>query len=249
MTYYQNKITGMIIPVALTPSSGFDTQTLNAAEMENKGFELEADYTIFNKGDFDIGMFVNWATNKNEVLDLKGTETINLTSGASVSSRAVVGQPLGVLFGTSSQMDANGNLILDEKGFPQLTDRAVVLGDPNPDWRGGLGFRLSWKGLFANALIEHSQGGEFSPRTLWVLRRFGTTQETANRVTLTQDLVNFDNEVIPAGTTVRGNIEDFGGGPVLLDELGIDTVSAVVLVIIKPIISPFLMPLLLDLES
>lgn len=67
-------------------------------------------------------------------------------------------------------------------------------------------------------LLEHSQGGEFSPRTLWVLRRFGTTMETANRVTLTQDLVNFDGDVIPAGTTVRGNIENFGGGDVLLDE-------------------------------
>jgi hypothetical protein len=41
---------------------------------------------------------------------------------------------------------------------------------------------------------------------------------TANRETLTQDLVNFAGNTIPAGTTVRGNIEDFGAGPVLLDE-------------------------------
>jgi TonB-linked SusC/RagA family outer membrane protein len=218
LTYYQNKITGMIIDVALTPSSGFDTQTLNAAEMENKGFELETDYTIYNKGDFNIGMFANWAINRNKVLDLRGTETINLTSGASVSSRAIVGEPLGVLFGTSSKMDERGNFILNEDGFPQLTDRPVVLGDPNPDWRGGLGFRVQWKGLFANALIEHSQGGDFSPRTLWVLRRFGTTEETANRVTIDQDLVNYGGKTIAAGTTVRGNVHDFGGGPVLLDE-------------------------------
>ena len=218
MTYYQNKITGMIIPVDLTPSSGYDTQILNAAEMENRGFELEADYDIINKNGFNFGMFLNWATNENQVLDLEGTETINLTAGASVSSRAIVGQPLGVLFGTGSQTDANGNFILDENGFPQLTPNPIVLGDPNPDWRGGLGFRFSYKGIFANALIEHSQGGDFSPRTLWVLRRFGTTEETANRLTLTQDLKNFAGDVVEAGTTVRGNVEDFGGGPVLLDE-------------------------------
>lgn len=218
ITYYQNKITGMIIPVSLTPSSGFDTQTLNAAEMENKGFEVEANYEIYKKGDFEISSYLNWGLNRNEVLDLRGTETINLTAGASVSSRAIVGEPLGVLFGTSSQMDAAGNLILNEDGFPQLTDRPVVLGDPNPDWRGGLGINLRWKNLFANALIEHSQGGEFSPRTLWVLRRFGTTNETANRITLSQDLVNYAGNTIAAGTTVRGNIEDFGAGPVLLDE-------------------------------
>ncbi len=218
MTYYQNKITGMIIRVDLSPSSGFDTQTLNAAEMENKGFELEADYSIYKKGDFDIGAFVNWGTNRNKVLDLRGTETINLTPGASVSSRAIVGEPLGILYGTSSQTDAAGNFILNEDGFPQLTARPVPLGDPNPDWRGGLGLRVKWKGLFANALIEHSQGGVFSPRTLWVLRRFGTTNETANRMTLSQDLVNYAGNTIPAGTTVRGNVENFGGGDVLLDE-------------------------------
>ena len=218
LTYYQNKITGMIIPVDLSPSSGYDTQVLNAAEMENRGFELEADYDIYNKNGVVFGAFLNWATNRNEVLDLEGTETINLTAGASVSSRAIVGHPLGVLFGTSSQMDDNGNLILDENGFPQLTPSPVVLGDPNPDWRGGLGLRFNYKGLFANMLIEHSQGGDFSPRTLWVLRRFGTTEETANRVTLDQDLKNFAGDVVPAGTTTRGNIEDFGGGPVLLDE-------------------------------
>jgi len=218
LTYYQNEISGLIIDVALTPSSGFSTQTLNAAEMENKGFEVEADYSIYNQGDFNIGMFLNWGTNENTVLDLRGTETINLTPGASVSSRAIVGQPLGILFGTSSQMDEAGNLILDDNGFPQLTNRPVPLGDPNPDWRGSLGLRVKWKGLFANALIEHSQGGVFSPRTLWVLRRFGTTNETANRITLTQDLVNFGGDIIPSGTTVRGNVENFGGGDVLLDE-------------------------------
>ncbi len=93
-----------------------------------------------------------------------------------------------------------------------------MLGDPNPDWRGGLAVDLRYKKFNLNVVVEHSQGGDFSPRTLWVLRRFGTTQETANRVTLSQDLVNYDGDVIPAGTTVRGNVQDFGGGPVLLDE-------------------------------
>ncbi|GAB4259995.1 MAG: SusC/RagA family TonB-linked outer membrane protein [Saprospiraceae bacterium] len=218
MTYYQNNIDGILISVDLTPSSGFDTQYANAAEMENKGFEVEASYNILKGQDYGVDFYANWSTNKNKVLDLEGTETIDLTPGASVSSRAIVGQPLGVLYGTGSQTDDNGNFILDDNGFPQITSSPVVLGDPNPDWRAGAGINAHWKNLQFNVLFEHSQGGEFSPRTLWVLRRFGTVQETANRVTLTQDLVNYAGDVIPAGTTVRGNIEDFGAGPVLLDE-------------------------------
>ncbi len=186
--------------------------------MKNNGIELDLDYRIIDRQDFNISVNANFSKNTNEVTDLEGTETINLTPGASVSSRAIVGQPLGVLFGTSSQTDDNGNFILDENGFPQLTLSPEVLGDPNPDWRAGVGLNVFWKNFGLNVLLEHSEGGVFSPRSLWVLRRFGTTQETANRLTTTQELLNFDGDVIPAGTTVRGNVEDFGAGPVLLDE-------------------------------
>ena len=217
-TYYNNEIDGILIDVALSPSSGYDTKYGNFGAMKNNGIEMDLDWTAIRRPDFDLNVFANFSKNNNEVTDLEGTETINLTPGASVSSRAIVGYPLGVLYGTSSQMDDNGNFILDENGFPQLTPSPIVLGDPNPDWRGGLGFNFRWKSLALNVLLEHSQGGEFSPRSLWVLRRFGTTEETANRLTLDQDLVNFDGDVIPAGTVVRGNIEDFGAGPVLLDE-------------------------------
>lgn len=217
VTYYQNKIDGLHIPVDLTPSFGFDTKVANAANMENKGVEMDLDFSVYQKNDLDIGIYANWSTNENEVTDLAGTETIDL-SGGSVSSRAIVGHPLGALYGSASQTDENGNFILNDDGFPILTTSPIVLGDPNPDWRGGLGFRLSYKGFTVDALIEHSQGGVFSPRTLHVLNRFGTTQVTANRETLTEDLVNYGGETIPAGTVVRGNIVDFGAGNVLLDE-------------------------------
>ncbi len=217
MTYYQNDIEGIIIRTDLTPSFGFDTQISNAASMENKGFEWDLDYSVFNNGDWNIGVYANWATNDNLVTSLAGTETIDL-SGGSVSSRAIAGQPLGTLFGTGSVTDEAGNFVLNDDGFPMTTPSPIVLGDPNPDWRGGFGIRVNFKGFAFNALLEHSQGGVFMPRTLHVLNRFGTTQVTATRQTLTQDLVNYSGNTIPSGTTVRGNIMDFGGGPVLLDE-------------------------------
>ena len=131
--------------------------------------------------------------------------------------------------------------ILNSNGFPQITSSPIVLGDPNPDWRGGISLSMRYKKFRLNAVLEHSEGGDFSPRTLWVLRRFGTTQETANRITLDQPLVNYRGNTIPAGTTVRGNIKDFGGGPVLLDENCIEQVLEVVLVITKHTTSQLLM--------
>lgn len=220
LTSYQNEITDMLISNALTPTSGYDTQYSNSASMENKGLEIDGSWSVMNQATTGLDLSFNWATNKNKVLSLSGTDVLNLGSG-SVNSVARVGYPIGSLWGIGSQTvdgTVNGKFILDDNGFPQITPTKMILGDPNPDWRGTLGVTARLSNFTVNMLFEHSEGGEYSPRTLWVLRRFGTTQDTENEVTLTKDLKNVDGKVIPSGTTVRGFIKDFGGGDVLLDE-------------------------------
>jgi len=202
----------------VAPSSGFESLYTNAATMENTGFEMDLTYDVLNEGNFLFDVYGNFSRNRNLVTDLKGTETQDIGAGQSVSSQAIVGHPLGVLFGTGAQKDDAGNYILNENGFPVITPTEVVIGDPNPDWRAGLGFTASWKKLSMSALFDHQQGGDFSYRTLFVLGRFGTTAETAIETTLTEDIVNYDGDVFSAGETVRGNVFDYGGGPVLRDE-------------------------------
>ena len=220
LTSYQNEITDMLISNALTPTSGYDTQYSNSASMENKGLEIDGSWSVMNEATTGLDLSFNWATNKNKVLSLSGTDVLNLGSG-SVNSVAREGYPIGSLWGIGSQTvdgTVNGKFILDDNGFPQITPTKMILGDPNPDWRGTLGLTARLSNFTVNMLFEHSEGGEYSPRTLWVLRRFGTTSDTDNEVTLTKDLKNVDGKVIPSGTTVRGFIKDFGGGDVLLDE-------------------------------
>jgi len=219
-TSYSNTIDDMLISNALTPTYGYDTQYSNAAKMENKGLEIDGSWSVMSGPTTGLDFTFNWAKNENKVLDLAGTDVLNLGSG-SVQSIAREGYPIGSLWGIGSQTEdgtVNGKFILDKNGFPQITARKMVLGNPNPDWRGTMGMTARWNNFTVNMLFEHSEGGDYSPRTLWVLRRFGTTTDTENEVTLTKDLVNVDGKTIPSGTTVRGFIEDFGGGDVLLDE-------------------------------
>jgi TonB-linked SusC/RagA family outer membrane protein len=219
-TSYSNIIDDMLISNALTPTYGYDTQYSNAAKMENKGLEIDGSWSVMSGPTTGLDFTFNWAKNENKVLDLAGTDVLNLGSG-SVQSIAKEGYPIGTLWGIGSQTEdgtVNGKFILDKNGFPQITARKMVLGNPNPDWRGTMGMTARWNNFTVNMLFEHSEGGDYSPRTLWVLRRFGTTTDTENEVTLTKDLVNVDGKTIPSGTTVRGFIEDFGGGDVLLDE-------------------------------
>ena len=218
MTYYSNEIVDMLLSIGVSPSSGFETLYTNAATMQNTGFEAELDYNLFDKNDFGFNLYGNFSRNRNLVTDLKGVESQDIGAGQSVSSRAVEGFPLGVLWGTGAQKDENGDYILNENGFPIIEASEGVIGDPNPDWRAGVGFEASYKKLTLSALFDHQQGGDFSFRTLFVLGRFGTTAETAVETMLTEDINNYDGEVFTAGTLVRGNIFDFGGGPVLRDE-------------------------------
>jgi TonB-linked SusC/RagA family outer membrane protein len=230
-TYYSNEINDMLISRTLSPTSGFSSQYANAASMTNKGIEIDGSWNVMNNQSSSLDLNFNWATNENLVQDLAGTKVLNLAVG-NVTSVAlapttdadgnVTKYPIGTLWGTGSQTENgkwDGKLILDENGFPQLTTSLIALGNPNPDWRGTVGVNARWNNFSFNMLFEHSQGGRYAPRTQWVLRRFGTTTETDNEVTLTKDLKNVKGSVIPAGTKVRGFIEDFGGGDVLLDEV------------------------------
>ena len=221
ITSYQNNIDDMLINVSKSPSTGYDTQYMNAASMENKGLELDGSFLLMNETDKALDLFFNWAKNENTVTDLAGTDVIFLGTG-SVNSVAIVDHSLGALYGTGSETDdgtVGGTLILNEIGFPQITSLPIVLGDPNPDWRGTIGLNARWQNFNMNVLFEHSEGGDYSPRTQWVLRRFGTTAETGNFIESTpMELINVDGDTIAAGSSVRGTIHDFGGGDVLLDE-------------------------------
>ncbi len=216
-TYYQNEIKDLLFDVSTAASTGFTTIYTNGGRMENKGIELETDIDIIRKKNLNLNLYANWNNNRNKVLDILGVESIDLTT-QSISSRAVKGYPLGVLWSSRAVRNPDGSLSLTEFGFPKLASTQGVIGDPNPDWRGGLGFKATWKKLALNVLFEHSQGGDFASRTRYVLLNFGTYAETANEVTLTQDLKNVTGKVFKAGSVVRGNIEDFGAGPVLLDQ-------------------------------
>ena len=219
-TYYFNETNDMLLPIDLNPSSGFDTLLGNIASLENKGIEFEFDYNFLKKEDLSLSLYGNFSKNKSEVTDLGTVTSVDFTNGASsVKPSAMVGQPISVFLGSAALHNPDGSFDLDANGFPQLDGSGdKVLGDPNPDWRGAAGLRANYKGFSLNVLFETSQGNEIAERTRFVLQGFGTHAITGNEVTLTQDVVNRSGTVFTAGSTVRGNLQDFGAGPVLLDQ-------------------------------
>ena len=217
LTYYKNEIRDILIAVNQSPSTGYLSKYSNAGRMENRGLELDFGYKVLTKSNYGIDFYGNYNNNRNTVLDLSGVERVEL-SKQSITSNAIVGQPMGILFGSRASRNADGSLSLDENGFPQLAPEQGIIGDPNPDWRGGLGLKGFYKNFSFNVLFETYQGGDFAERTRFVLNSFGTYTDTEKEVTLSNDLKNSTGTVVPAGSTVRGNIGNYGGGDVLLDE-------------------------------
>jgi TonB-linked SusC/RagA family outer membrane protein len=216
-TYYDRVTEDAILDIDLAPSSGFYSSYQNAAEISNKGLELDLSYKIIQSQDFNWSVSANWSKNDNIVESLSGVAEYSLAGFTGSTSSVVEGEPFGVIYGNDFLREADGSLQLDDNGFPIADPESTVLGDPNPDWKGGMGTNLNYKGLTFSVFFDTSQGNDMWTGTEGVLKFFGIHPETANESTAPQDLTNYYGEVYPSGTTFRGNIADFGGGPVALD--------------------------------
>ena len=217
-TYYERTTEDALLPIDLAPSTGFSSVLQNAAEISNKGIELDLGLNVINNDAIKWNINVNYSKNENIVESLSGVQSYFLNGFTGVSSRVVEGEPFGALWSVPFARDDAGNLILDEDGFPGADDQEGVIGDPNPDWKGGVSTTLSFKGFTLSALFETSQGGDIWAGSKGVLYTFGIDPITANENIAPTDLTNYAGNTIAAGTTFRGNIYDFGAGPVALDE-------------------------------
>ncbi|OYZ01927.1 MAG: hypothetical protein B7Y37_04845 [Sphingobacteriia bacterium 28-36-52] len=215
---YRNETVDALISVTQSPASGFNTFYTNAGTIENKGVEIDLGYNVLAKNDWTLDLNLNWTRNRNLVTNLSGAGSITLGGSAGVSSRAVEGYPLGVLYSNVFQRDATGKRVLNANGFPTVDPTAVPIGDPNPEWRAAFGFNLKYKQLYLNALMEHSQGGQVINGTEAVLLDYGTSAKTGFERTSTKDLKRYNGTTILAGTPFRGNIGNFGGADVALDQ-------------------------------
>ncbi|HZY81885.1 MAG TPA: SusC/RagA family TonB-linked outer membrane protein [Cyclobacteriaceae bacterium] len=234
-TAFYNKTTDVILPVNVSPSTGFATKVANAAEMENKGLEFVLEPTwVKSSSGFTWSSTFMWSNYRNKVLSLSGAESVFLSGGgfSDGSSRAVEGQPLGVLWGTYYDQKEDGSYVLDENGFPKLAPGEGVIGNPNPQYRMSIGNTLSFKGVTLYALFDMQAGGQMWNGTRGALVNYGTAKSTETETTVSAAdaaaIKTFDGSTIADagratqngdGTyTFRGTVGDYGGGKVALDQ-------------------------------
>ncbi|MEM6264087.1 MAG: SusC/RagA family TonB-linked outer membrane protein [Bacteroidota bacterium] len=184
VTYYNQRSTDILVNLPIAPSTGYSNIYTNAAEMENRGFEILLGVTPVQTKDFNWTITGNFNRNVNEVLSLpEGVDEVNIEAAfASIGSFAIVGDPYGALYATKWERDGSGNLIINPAtGLPLIAAERGNVGNPFPDWLMGINNAFTYKGFTLSALLDIRQGGDIWWGTGARLHRLGRTEESADR--------------------------------------------------------------------
>lgn len=157
---------------------------VNAGQIDNKGIEFQLGLVPIKTNTFTWNMDINWSKNENKVVELLHNETSDVSNylltsiqgGASVN--ATEGEKWGTIRGTDYTYDANGNKIVDAKGFYKLNGNQII-GNTTPDWIGGVRNSFSYKGLTLSFLIDVRKGGDIFSTDMYYASSTGLYTNTA----------------------------------------------------------------------
>lgn len=165
--WYNKRVEDLLINRVIAPTTGFSSLLDNFGSLENKGFEFVLNVAPVSKKDIQWNVTVVYNHNRNKILNVGPALTLfSTTTGAPVS--LLQGYPMGVFYGTFFAVDANGTLVKNSSGIPQIekgiqnsptsytpqrdvnglptgTTLRKVIGDPNPDYTASLTNELTYK--------------------------------------------------------------------------------------------------------
>jgi TonB-linked SusC/RagA family outer membrane protein len=183
-TYYNQMTTDILVLRPIAATSGFQFMRSNTGEMANRGVELIVSGDPVKTSTFNWNISFNWSKNYNEVLRLaEGVPELSLESGFSdIGSYAIVGDSYGAFYGTKWVRDGNDNLVINPStGLPYREPLESNIGNPFPEWMGGLRNTFTFRGLTLTALLDVREGQSVWCGTMARLHRIGRTEESADR--------------------------------------------------------------------
>ena len=187
VTYFDKKTKNGIIPnVALAPSTGFNSTSVNTASMENKGIEVLLNAKPIVTENFSWDLTFNYSRIRNKVLSIYK----DLNQVGNGFTFIFVGQPYGVIYGTRYARNAAGKLLTDDAGLPFAADEQGIIGDINPDWMAGIVNNLKYKQFSLSFSFDMKKGGDIQNNVDGYGYFYGTPKVTEDRGPRIVDGVN-----------------------------------------------------------
>ncbi|TDS15780.1 SusC/RagA family TonB-linked outer membrane protein [Sphingobacterium paludis] len=182
LTYYNNQIVDMIVPLDVAFSTGTSKIMQNVGNMRNYGLEIGLNFTPVKNENFSWDSRINFAFNRNKLTklaeNLEMLEHSNVDNG-SLYVRSEVGKAAGDIFTYDLKRNADGDLLVDGRGFyiPDY-DNLIVAGNIQPKTVGGFINGFQYKSFLINTVIDFRFGGQVYSPSIQYGRSAGMYKET-----------------------------------------------------------------------
>lgn len=179
ITWYDKRSTGLIYPVPVAQSTGYNTFYTNLGEIQNTGVEIGLDVTPVRTRNLEWNVRGVFTKNDNKVLELAEGITRAQLGGF---NWVEAGFPYGYLRGSFSARSDDGQLLINAtSGMPFVDPNPGMVGDPNADFKLGVTNTLTFKGFQLQVLFDMTQGGDFYSETISSMLGRGVTKDTEIR--------------------------------------------------------------------
>ncbi|WP_175473535.1 SusC/RagA family TonB-linked outer membrane protein [Algibacter pectinivorans] len=201
VAFYDERTRNQIASVPVNSTSLFSSLLTNVGEISNKGIEVSANIVPIKTEDFNLGLTLNFGTNKGVIEELPdGTEFFPYFASNTIIEevRGYVGERYGDIYGFKYQRDDQGNVIVGADGLPVTTTEKEKIGNIQADFTGSIGLNAAYKGFSLNALFVMQQGGDIYSLTEAEATSSGNTPKT---LTLGRDPFFTPNGILADGSS------------------------------------------------
>ena len=162
IAYYNTMVENQIVTVRVSPSSGYILQTRNEGVIRNHGMEFTFDQDIMKRKNFNWTLGLNLGFNRGSVVGLP--EDVHEITGpqyGDVFTSAYLGGSTTALTGKDYQRNAEGQVIVDENGFPKINpNKNEYIGNREAKFQAGLNSSMNIYGVQFSFLFDGRYGGD-----------------------------------------------------------------------------------------
>ncbi|MBQ8502169.1 MAG: SusC/RagA family TonB-linked outer membrane protein [Bacteroides sp.] len=179
--YYISDTENMLTDITIPTSTGFSTVKDNLGKVRNKGYEIKANYTLWQNKDGYFNLYGTLVHNQNEIIRLsdsmkayndamlktaenQGTSTPVLMYQDGLSMNTIWAVPSAGIDPTTGKeiyIKKNGT-----QTFTYDSSDMIAAGDADPKYRGTFGFTGEYKGIGLSATFSFLTGCEMYNYTL-----------------------------------------------------------------------------------
>ncbi|MCO4291288.1 TonB-dependent receptor [Solitalea sp. MAHUQ-68] len=159
---YQKKTNDLLLVLPLPSTNGYTGITKNIGDLTNRGIEFSIN-TQNLIHEFKWSTSFNISFNRNKVTNMNGAI---ISGGSRTLSRIEEGQPYGIFYGKKyAGVDPeNGDALYMNKDGSKTNDYdaadEMILGNPNPDFTGGLGNKFSYHNFDLDIQTQFVSGND-----------------------------------------------------------------------------------------